>query len=128
LGHIGAEVLLDRALLHQSPDLAKRFYACFTPEILEEAYTLLDLKGLEAWVPRLQTGIEAFLRRRYLEDYAGTYLSRTWPDIYQHITKDASACQFPEALWLQAVEEITDNFLSYSKTLPEIFGSKIENK
>jgi hypothetical protein len=107
LAHIGAEMLLDRALLHQMPDLATRFYACFAPSILAEVYALVALKGHEAWVPKLQIGIEAFVRRRYLQDYAGDYLSRTWPDIYQHITADRSACSYPTSAWLEAVDDIT---------------------
>jgi|GEM_PF-6571806 len=110
LVHIGTEMLLDRALLHAQPDIATQFYACFTPAALEAVYSLVALKGHGAWLPKLQTGIEAFVRRAYLQDYAGTYLARTWPEIYQHVTGDATACTYPEAQWLAAVKALTEAF------------------
>jgi hypothetical protein len=111
LGHIGAEMLLDRALLHRDPLLAHRFYAAFTNEVLAEVYPLAALKGHADWVPKLQTGMAAFLKRRYLVDYAGDYLSKTWPDMYQHITQDDAVCLYPTTVWMEVVEAITQRFL-----------------
>ena len=110
--HIGTEMILDRALLHRDSALAQRFYACFTPEIVEEVFMLTTLKGESSWVPKLRIGMEAFLKRRYLEDYAGTYLSRTWPDIYQHVTGDDTVSHYPQALWMEVVEVITHAYLA----------------
>lgn len=106
-GHIGAEMLLDRALLQLDPALAERFYTSFRPEILTQAYGLVALKGHEAWLGRLETGIQAFVKRRFLIDYAGAYLADTWPGIYEHVTGDDSGCRYPRAQWLELVEHLT---------------------
>jgi hypothetical protein len=124
LCHIGAEMLLDRALLHRDPALASRFYACFQPDILDATYELVRLKGQETWIPRLQTGVDSFVKRRFLEDYAGIYLSRTWPDIYQHVTHDASACTFSEAQWMEVVDRVTHTFLEEDEMLSSLFHIK----
>lgn len=106
-GHIGAEMLLDRALLRRDPTLAERFYRSFSPAVLTGAYQLVALKGHEAWLGRLETGIQAFVKRRFLVDYAGEYLADTWPDIYRHVTGDESGCRYTRAEWLELVESLT---------------------
>lgn len=106
-GHIGAEMLLDRALLRRDPTLAERFYRSFRPEVLTEAYQLVALKGHEAWLGRLKTGIQAFVKRRFLADYAGEYLADTWPDIYSHVTGDETGCRYARAQWLDLIESLT---------------------
>lgn len=105
--HIGAEMLLDRALLRRDPALAERFYRSFSPDILAEAYQLVALKGHEAWLGRLETGIQAFVKRRFLADYAGEYLADTWPDIYRHVTGDEAGCRHTRSQWLDLVESLT---------------------
>ncbi len=105
--HIGAEMLLDRALLQADPTLADRFYASFTPDALEAAYSLLPLKGQAVWATPLRAGIDKFLHRRFLADYAGGYLARTWPGIYTHVTGDKQAQANPEAVWMEVVERGT---------------------
>lgn len=106
-GHIGAEMLLDRALLRRDPTLAERFYRSFSLEVLTEAYQLVALKGHEAWLGRLEAGIQAFVKRRFLADYAGEYLADTWPDIYRHVTGDDSVCRYDRTQWLELVESLT---------------------
>ena len=105
--HIGAEMLLDRALLRQDPTLADRFYACFTPAAVEAAIALLPLKGQGAWAAALRAGIDKFVARRFLADYAGDYLARTWPGIYHHVTGDAQAHAFSVEVWRWVVEQGT---------------------
>ena len=104
--HIGAEMLLDRALLRQDLQLAARFYACFTEEILEEVYALVSLKGQSVWIERLRKGIDQFVQRRFLADYAGNYLARAWPGVYTHVTGDAVAQAYSGLRWQQVIDAI----------------------
>ena len=106
--HIGAEMLLDRSLLRQDPTLAARFYAAFTPAIQEDAYALVALKGQAEWLPRLRAGMEQFVQRRFLADYAGDYLSRAWPGVYTHVTGDEAAQAYGRNQWQTAIDLIDD--------------------
>ena len=89
--HIGAELLLDRALLAQQPKLAEEFYLAFTADTLSAVQRVLTNKGLAVWQDRF-----ALEWARFVKQSVSGPLSRYGlhgKDVAQHIhTRNRRQC------------------------------------
>lgn len=68
LGHIVAEMLLDRVLIEECPRLLENYYGCLAevdPAVVEAAVNRIATRSTERLAPLLPR----FLRERFLEDY-----------------------------------------------------------
>lgn len=68
-GHILLEILIDKSLLNEQPELVTSFYELLHQVDLNEVNEFLKLKGLDEHFDSFAEQFQAFLHYRYLEHY-----------------------------------------------------------
>jgi hypothetical protein len=103
--HIGAEMMLDRALLRLKPELVSFFYSSFTAPVKQTMTAVLARRGLSVWQEKTETAWDVFCRQQFLAQYPQIdYMAYTWAGIYSHVTGDET---LGEAISERVVEEAT---------------------